>query len=417
MGYTKRVVERQLDDALAVSGAVLIEGPRGCGKTSTGMQRAASVVRFDTDEQARQLARVAPQVLLAGDNPRLIDEWQLVDSIWNQVRLTVDSRQEKGTFILTGSAASTDEKTKHSGAARIMRLKMRPMTLFETGFSNGAVSLEQLLTGEGDFATTNKISFEALIDEICRGGWPAYLGLEVSKVLPALRSYIADLERTDFTLLDGRRKSAATVKRVLKALARNVGSDISIAKLTEEITLQEPVQIKSETVGDYVGVLTSLMVVENLQPWSTHLRSKDRVLGADKRYFVDPSLAVAILGASPASLLKDLNTLGFLFENLVIRDLRVFAESFGADVAQYRDSSGLEVDAIVTSPSGDWAAFEVKLGPAAIDAAAANLLKFKKRVDSAKCGEPKRLAVITTGDYSYVREDGVAVISIGTLGP
>jgi len=417
MEYTKRLVDVELENALKISGAVLLEGARACGKTATAMQFARSSANLDTDLGQRRVAETLPEIFLEGETPRLIDEWQVVKPIWNQVRRAIDTRQRKGQFILTGSAQSADDHITHSGAGRIMRIRMRPMSLFESGFSSGQVSLQSLLSEEPKISAQKEFDFRQIITEICRGGWPAYQGIDALNVQKALKSYLEDVVRSDFSSVTSVAKNSNRVRRVLKALARNVGSEISVARLASEIGSIELHGIKPSTLESYIDVLRGVMVIEDLQPWATHLRSKAIVRQSLKRYFVDPSLVAAALDATPEKLIRDLNTLGFLFENLVIRDLRVYAQSLGASVAHYRDSSGLEVDAIVEGAGSGWAAFEIKLGAHEIDKAAKNLIKLRDQVDTSKVGSPSTLGVITAGGYSYVRPDGVAVISIGTLGP
>jgi len=417
MEYRKRIVDEQLSQALRASGAVLLEGARACGKTVTAMQLAKSHANLDTDLAQRRLAETLPAIFLEGETPRLIDEWQVVKSIWNQVRRAVDERQLKGQFILTGSAQSADDQITHSGAGRIMRIRMRPMSLFESGFSNGQVSLASLLSDQPEISARNEFEFVQIVDEICRGGWPAFQGVDVVEAQAALKSYLEDVVRSDFSSVTAIAKDSNRVRRVLKALARNVGSEISVARLASEVGSIELHGIKPSTLESYIEVLRGVMVIEDLQPWATHLRSKAIVRQSLKRYFVDPSLVVAALEATPEKLIRDLNTLGFLFENLVIRDLRVYAQSLRGRVAHYRDSSGLEVDVIVEAADGAWAAFEIKLGDYEIDKAAKNLLKLRDQVDKSKVGAPLTLGVITAGGHSYRRSDGVAVISIGTLGP
>lgn len=416
MKYSKRVVDKEIQVALQAAGAVLLEGPRACGKTSTGKHFSKSNISLDTDENAITLANLDPEAALSGENPKLVDEWQLVPKLWNNVRKLCDDLQRKGLFILTGSVTLPEDGKRHTGAGRFMRIKMRPMSLFESGHSDGSVSLSGLLEANYKISSTTGLEFSEILDPLCRGGWPALHSIPLTEALKMNRSYVADISNERF-VFEETRASSTRIAKLLKALARNVGSETSIAKLTDELTSQEAETLKRTTVDSYIEKLKQIMVVENLEAWSTHLRSKDLIRQADKRYFVDPSLAIAALGASPEKLLQDLNTTGFLFENLVVRDLRIYAQAMEGTVHHYRDASGLEVDAIVTNLDGRWAAFEIKLNPTSIESAARSLLKLKERVDTDKAGEPTSLSVITTGKYSYIRNDGISVISIGTLGP
>lgn len=411
-----RIIENELIQALAVSGAVLIEGPRGSGKTHTGKQFSQSQVKLDTDRQALELAALNPKKLLEGETPRLIDEWQLAENIWNHVRESVDDSQLKGQFILTGSMHLQDNNTRHVGAARIMRITMRTLTLFESGNSTGEVSLSQIISG-GEISGSSTLSLENIIELICRGGFPSYINADIKAVLQAMKSYLSDVIRADFAIATGQHKNTNRIERIIRSLARNVGSEISTEKLSRELSIQDSITIKAETLEIYFQVLRDLHIIEDLKPWAPHLRSSYVVRKSAKRYFSDPGLAVAALGATPQTLMNDLETLGFLFENLVVRDLRVYAQALGANVTHYRDSGGLEVDAIVQLDSNQWAAFEIKLNPNSIDEAVKKLLIFKKRIDTSKVGEPRILGVITGGKYSYMREDGIAVIAIGNLCP
>lgn len=416
MNYLPRIAEKRIQRALATVGAVLIEGPRACGKTSTALSICGSSVRFDTNANARELALLSPSLLLDGESPRLIDEWQLVPEIWNHVRAEVDSRGTPGQFILAGSAAPQDDATRHVGAGRILRVSMRPLSLAESGFSTAGISFAQLIH-EADFEPqeTDR-SIRDVIDEMCRGGWPALRALDAHDAIEVNSSYLEDMARADFSAVAGPRRKVETVRKIFGALARNTGSEISLSKLAAEVSMGST-PMKAETFAAYESVLRALHIVDNVTAWTPHLRSRDKVRQTEKRYFVDPSLAIAQIGANPAALLSDLNTLGFLFENLVMRDLRIYAEAADATVEHYRDSDGLEIDAIVTTRNGGWSAFEVKLGDFAVDSAAQNLLRLTERVDTARMGAPKFLGVVTSGRYSYRRPDGVCVIGIGTLGP
>ena len=407
--YRPRIADQELRRRLGAAGAVVIEGPKACGKTATARQAAASEVLLDVDANARRAAAIDPALVLAGTAPRLIDEWQIAPAIWNHVRRAVDDRARPGQFILTGSAAPADDVTRHTGAGRLTRLRLRPMSLFETGRSSGAVSLLGLLAGRAPRSAEADLPIRDLAEQVCVGGWPGNLHRSTGQALQANRAYLDEIRRVDVGRVDGTRRDPAKVGDFLRSFARNVGTYAAAATMAADLN--------DHTADAYLTALERLMIVEDQPAWTPHLRSRSRLRGAAKRHFVDPSLAVAALRADPDRLLRDLAWLGFLFESLVIRDLRVYAGSGDAEVLQYRDNTGLEVDAVVQAAGGAWAAFEVKLGAGMIDAAAAALLRFAARVDTARSGAPAALAVIVPAGYGYVRPDGVGVIPIGALGP
>jgi uncharacterized protein len=414
MSYQPRIVDAELLTSLASAGAVLIEGPKACGKTETARRAARSEVLLDVDERARLAAAVDPSLVLEGAEPRLIDEWQREPEIWNHVRRAVDDRGGSGHFILTGSSVPPDEETHHVGAGRFIRLRIRPMTLAESGQSAGTVSLAALLAGDTARAPDPGLTVRRIADLVCVGGWPGGLGMTVAQVQRLLRGYVAEIARADVQRVDGVRRDPQTVGRLLRSLARNVGTPASINRLRADVNGTDG-NLKSETVSSYLDALARLMITENLPAWAPSLRSRTRLRAAAVRHFVDPSLAVASVRATPERLLGDLRWLGLLFENLVVRDLRVYAQAIDAKVFAYRDEAGLEADAVIEMPDGRWAAFEVKLGLGEVDAAAEHLLRLKGRVDTVATGEPIALAVITATGFGYVRDDGVAVIPIGAL--
>lgn len=409
-------MDSELSARLSAVGAVVIEGPKACGKTATARQVAASEVLLDIDANARQAIAVDPSLVLEGPTPRLLDEWQLEPAIWNHIRRTIDDRSEPGQFILTGSAVPADDLTRHTGAGRITRLRMRPMSLFETARSTGAISLADLLEGDIRPCPDPGLTVADLAREIAVGGWPGLRGLAVADALLAVRDYLEEIARVDIGRVENRRHDPARVLRLLTSLARNVATHAAATTLARDTGGSET-SLKDDTVREYLGALERLMVVEDQPAWAPHLRSRRRLRVAPKRHFVDPSLAVAALRATPDRLLGDLRWLGFLFESLVVRDLRVYAQASGALVSQYRDDGGLEVDAIVEAGDGRWMAFEVKLGQSQVDEAAASLTRFAERVDTAGGDGPMVLGVIIASGYGYRREDGVAVIPIGALGP
>lgn len=416
MAYSPRIMDAQLKEALGVLGAVVIEGPRACGKTSTALQFSNSSVLFDTDENAKELANQSPQSLLEGETPRLFDEWQLAPVIWNHVRRAVDERQRKGQFILTGSAMVPPDKNRHPGTGRFIRLKMRPMSLFESGLSDGSVSLAELLRGDPPTAAMGTLSLKDLIDVLCRGGWPGFADYPVKQSLAANRAYLDDVLDHDFSSIRQTR-NPTRVGKVVKSLARHVSTEVSLRRITSDVIGDGSEAIKPDTISDYLDTLRQMMIIENVGPWAGHLRSRAVLRKSEKRYFVDPSLAVAALDATPQKLLADLKTVGFLFENLVVRDLLIYAGALDATLSHYRDSDSREVDVIVSAPGGQHLAIEIKLGNVSVDQAAKNLLRFRDNLADPEERNSMHLVVITSGTASYQRQDGVNVVSIAHLGP
>lgn len=415
--YRARIADAELRQHLDRAGAILIEGPKACGKTETARQAAASEVLLDIDEQARAAVAVDPGLVLAGDTPRLIDEWQIEPAIWNHIRRAVDERRQPGQFILAGSAVPADDATRHSGAGRISRLRMRPMSLFESGVSSGSISLSRLLEGEKATAEDRGVVLKTIAEAIARGGWPALQEMPVENAASRISDYLEDVCRTDINQVDGVHRDPARVARLLKSLARNVATHAAVTTLAADTAGSGDVPLKKHTVAEYLSALERLFVVENQPPWEPHLRSRSILRKSPKRHFVDPSLAVAAMGAGPEAILRDLNLFGFLFESLVVRDLRVYSQAARGEVRQFRDNKGLEVDAIVES-GGRWGAFEIKLGGEKhLAAAAANLLKFAGEIDTRRSGKPAVLGVIVAGGYGYTRDDGVQVIPVAELGP
>ncbi|MFT7553178.1 MAG: putative AAA+ superfamily ATPase [Rhodothermales bacterium] len=392
------------------------EGPKACGKTETGMQQARSTVRLDADEAARQAARVAPEIVLAGEVPRLIDEWQIEPSIWNHVRRAIDERKARGLFILAGSAVPADDIVRHTGAGRISRLRMRTMSLYESGWSSGHISFSQIFRGESIQATDHSVPIGDVLSWICRGGWPATIGEEDTDAFQYVRDYLDEIRRADIRRVDGVDRDPVRVERVIRSYARHIATYASVATISADAAGAD-VEPHPETVSDYLQALDRLMITEDQPAWAPHLRSRSRLRSAPKRHFVDPSLAVAAMRATPQSLLADLRLAGFLFESLVVRDLRIFAQATDARVLQYRDNTGLEVDAVVEHADGRWAAFEVKLGSSYIEEAADTLLRFADRIDTSRVGLPTALAVVVPGGYGYRRPDGVSVLPLAAMGP
>lgn len=416
MKYRARVVDSELKTLLKFSGAVLIEGPKAVGKTETANRLAKSRVYLDIDKDAQTLAKIDPALLLTGPAPLLIDEWQMVPEIWNHVRREVDHRQIFGQFILTGSATPADDMTRHSGAGRFSRLRMRPMTLYEMGQSSGDISIAALFGGDEPKATDSGMTLKNLIDRICIGGWPNFIVLDVNEAMEVMRSYLNEIIRTDIFLLSGKTHDPVRLERVIQSLARNIGTAVRVETIVKDTSGSEG-QIDRQTITRYLHTLEQLMITEDLPAWKPELRSRASLRTTSTRYFVDPSLAVAALKASPGKLMKDPKFLGFLFESLVVRDLRVFMQNLGGTLSHYRDSEDLEVDVILENDEDKWAAIEVKLGSGQVDEAAANLLKFVAKVNTDRLGSPTFLAVITATGYGYKRQDGVYVLPIGSLKP
>lgn len=416
--YLPRLADDELAARLARASTVLIEGPKACGKTATAKRIARSEVCFDVDANARLAASIEPQALLEGETPRLFDEWQVVPEIWNHVRRASDQRSGRGKYILTGSAAPTDDIARHSGAGRISRLRMRTMSLFEQGHANGKVSLRGLLNGEAISAGEPGLTVSDIVELICRGGWPGTVGDSLNEAMGFVRDYIDELRRTDVESVEGIRHDPASVLRLMQSLARNTATEVKLATLARDVSGSGE-NVQGRTVAGYMEALRKLFVVEELPPFSPHLRSRSRLRQAPRQHFTDPSIAVAAIRSNPRQLRADFEYLGLLFESLVVRDLRIHAAPRDAELTQYRDNTGLEIDAVVQTAAGAWMPVEVKLGNAksVIDAAAATLLKFAGRVDTAKMGEPANLLVVTATGYAYRRPDGVSVAPIGALGP
>jgi predicted AAA+ superfamily ATPase len=413
--YKSRVVDAELDRKLGSVGAVLIEGARGCGKTTTALTRAGSVVRLDVEDALREAGMVAPQVLLPGARPRLLDEWQLVRGLWNHVKVAVDESAQKGQFILTGSAVPPDDSVRQPASTRFARIRMRPMSLAESGHSSRIVSLAALFAGTAEQGPDHGFDIAALADRIAVGGWPALVDGTPTQAMTALRGYLDDVSRVDLQRLDKIRRDPVNVGRVIRSIARNLSTAASATAIGQDVAGPDDA-VDRHTVVDYVGALSRVFVVEDLLAWSPAVRSRSVLRKAVRRHFVDPSLAMAALGVAPSRLILDTKTLGFLFESLAIRDLRIYAQGLDeADVLYYQDDTGLEADAIVQLHDGRWAAFEVKLGQNQIDEAAKNLITVAERVDPNVHGRPAALGVITGWGAAHRRNDGVWVIPISSF--
>lgn len=419
--YRKRVADSILERKLEGKGAVLIEGPKWCGKTTTAEQHVKSVLYMDDPKNIEQnivMSELNPNQLLKGAVPRLIDEWQIAPKLWDAIRFEVDHRGELGLFILTGSAVPVDsKKITHSGTGRFAWLTMRPMSLFESGDSNGTVSLKALFDGETEVEADSNLDIEHLAFLVCRGGWPQAVNMRDEIALYQAMDYYDAVINSDINRADNVQKNPAFVRRLMRSYARNQGSQVPNTVLAKDIANNDNTSINAETVASYLSALRKIFVVEDMPAWNPNLRSKTAIRTSDTRYFVDPSIAVAALGLGPNDLIKDLKTFGFLFESLCIRDLRVFADALNGEVFHYRDKDGLECDAVVHLRNGKYGLIEIKLGGAKLIEEGANSLKsIKAKIDTSKMNNPSFLMVLTgVGDYAYCRKDGVFVVPIGCL--
>ena len=414
--YLPRVVDAQIEAGLRALPTVVLEGPRACGKTSTGRRHSRSEVMLGASLSARLAAQVDPAGLLAGPEPRLVDEWQLVPEVWNQARAAADDSRRKGRFILTGSASPADDITRHTGTGRVTRIRMRPMSLFESGLASGEVSVGGLFAEGAGGVVESSVGLRELAEAACRGGWPASVDDDLATAQDYAASHLEETCRADIPQLEGPKRDPSGVERLLRSLARNVATEASERTLAADTGGERP--LDRRTVGAYLDALRRLFVVEDQPAWSVGLRSRARLRQSPKRHLADPSLSAAALHAGPDRLTGDLSTFGLLFESLAVRDLRVYAQAARARLFHYRDSSGLEVDAIIERSDGAWIAAEIKLGGEdAIDAAAASLLKLRSVVDDGDVGAPEDLVVVTAAGYGYRRDDGVLVAPLATFGP
>ncbi|MDO4798942.1 MAG: DUF4143 domain-containing protein [Bacillota bacterium] len=418
--YWPRIIDRQISEYLSTFGAVCIEGPKWCGKTWSARFHSSSEVLIGDPHnnfQNRKLAELSPSLVLEGDAPRLIDEWQEVPTIWDAVRYEVDRRGEPGQFLLTGSATPNHKGIMHSGAGRIARLRMHPMSLFESRDSSGKVSLRALLDGAISPVVTGEVELVKLLHLIVRGGWPAGIGRSPQSAPLLAKQYIDAVLEDDIFRMDGVPRDSKKMRLLLRSLARNESTTVSNRKLQQDIRERDEEALHVNTVAEYLDIFERLFLTANLPPFATKVRSALRVKQSEKRRFVDPSLACSLLNLTPEALWNDLETAGFLFESLCSRDLKIYAESIGGTLYHYRDYEGNEIDAVIEMPSGDWYAFEIKLGANQIDSAAETLLKLRNRIAMDRDGRPpKRLFVICgLSNAVYQREDGVVVVPITAL--
>lgn len=419
--YRKRIADQILQRKLQGKGAVLIEGPKWCGKTTTAEQTAKSFLYMNDPKTMRQnlsMAEIDPGRLLQGKTPRLIDEWQLAPKLWDAVRFEVDHRHDLGQFILTGSAVppETDE-IKHSGTGRVSWLTMRTMSLFESGESSGEVSLQELFAAPEKISGTASSDIERIAFFVCRGGWPQAIDMERELALDQAIDYYDGVVHSDINRADNVNKNPERVKRLMRSFARMQGAQAPNSAIGEDIRVNDDGSINEETVGRYIDALKKIFVVEDMPAWNPNLRSKTAIRTSDTRYYTDPSIAAAALGLGPDDLLADLNTFGLLYETLAVRDLRVYAESLGGQVYHYRDKDGLECDAVVHLRNGAYGLIEIKLGgDKLIEEGVRTLQALAGKIDTGKMKAPSFLMVLTgVGDYAYRRHDGVYIVPIATL--
>lgn len=419
--YKKRIVDEILLKKLKGKGAVLIQGPKWCGKTTTAERFSNSILYMadpSTKNQNISLASLNPNLLLEGNAPRLIDEWQIAPKLWDAIRFEVDHRDEMGQFILTGSAVSADMKdVTHTGTGRFSWLTMRPMSLYESSESNGSVSLMDLFNNEKKINGLNELSLEDIAYLCCRGGWPKSVSMEKDIALEQPFDYYDAVVNSDISRVDNVNRNPERVKNFMRSYARNIGSQASNETLKNDMINNDSFSLDSDTIFSYVNALKRIFVIEEAPAWNPNLRSKTAIRTSDTRYFVDPSLAVASLGIGPNDLINDLNTFGLIFESLCIRDLRIYAESINGSVYHYRDSLDLECDAVIHLRNGMYGLIEIKLGgDELIEEGVKNLIKLKDKIDIIKMKNPSFLMVLTAvGKYAYQREDSVYIVPIGCL--
>lgn len=417
--YRSRIADKILLDKLEAKGAVLIEGAKWCGKTTTANQVAKSSIFMQDPakrDQYLKMAELNPSLLLEGETPHLIDEWQLAPQLWDAVRYEVDRRDEFNQFILTGSAVPIhDRTTSHTGTGRISRMVMRPMSLFESGESNGSVSLGELFCEQKDIAAKSLIDIHQAAYLICRGGWPKALDQTDRIALRQAIDYYDAVVESDSSAVDGVDRNPQRVKLLMRSFSRFIASDAKLTHIRNDMITNDSDSLDEDTIFSYINALKRIFVVEDLPAWSPNLRSKTAIRTSDTRHFVDPSIAAAALGIGPDDLLNDLKTMGLFFESMCIRDLRIFSEALDGSVYHYRDKTGLECDAVVHLRNGSYALIEVKLGGKEIDIAADNLLRLKSRIDTDRMKAPSFLMVLTGTEFAYRREDGVFVVPLGCL--
>lgn len=419
--YKQRIADKLLERKLAGKGAVLIEGPKWCGKTTTAEQHAKSLLYMTESgkiEQHLQLARLNPALLLEGKKPRLIDEWQVAPSLWDSIRFESDHSSSLGLFILTGSAVPADlSQVVHTGTGRIGWLRMRPMSLWESEDSTGEVSLEELFTTPALIKGTSDINLEKIAFLTCRGGWPLAVNMKSDIALDQAFDYVDAVEKRDVSLADGVNRDPSRTHRLLRSYARHQGSQANYATIKADLQANESESFSEETIASYINALKKIFVIEDSEAWNPNLRSKSAIRTSDTRYFSDPSIATAALGLGPSDLINDLNTFGLIFETLCVRDLRVYAEALNGKVYHFRDKNGLECDAVIHLRNGSYGLVEIKIGgDNLIEEGAKTLKVLAGKIDLDRMKSPSFLMVLTAvGTYAYRREDGVYVVPVGCL--
>lgn len=419
--YRNRIADTILKRKLEGKGAVVIEGPKWCGKTTTAEQIAKSVLYMDDPANKAQnitISETNPKQLLRGETPRLIDEWQIAPKLWDTIRFEVDHRGELGQFVLTGSAVPADtHEITHSGTGRFTWLMMRPMSLYESGESNGTVSLKEMFEGNETIEGYANLTFERLAFVVCRGGWPQAIDMRDEIALDQAIDYYTAVVHSDINRADNIEKNPERVKRLMRSYARNQGSQVPNTVLVKDVANNDETSINEETVATYLKALRKIFVIEDMPAWNPNLRSKTAIRSSDTRYYIDPSIAVAALGLGPDDLISDLHTFGFLFETLCIRDLRIYADSISGEVYHYRDKDGQECDAVIHLRNGKYGLIEIKLGgDTLIEEGARNLKAMEAKIDTDKMNTPSFLMVLTgVGNYAYRRKDGVFVVPISSL--
>ena len=421
MNYIKRVTDDIISEKLDGLGGLVIVGPKWCGKTSSAEQFSKSEVYLDDSEHGYnniQVALLNPSILLSGETPRLIDEWQLAPILFDAARREIDKRNASGQFIFTGSATPPIMQTKHTGTGRFSYVRMYPMSLYESGESNGSVSLADLFSGKPNLETASSLTIENLVFSILRGGWPGTIRMNDKAALSVAKDYLYSLENNEWLYSTDKRvkRNSEKIRALIRSYARNVATTVSIETVMADI-LDMGGTISRATIDSYIRELQNIFVIDDQPAWSVSLRSRTPLRQSPKRHLVDPSLAAAAIGATQEKLLKDANTLGYLFESLCVRDMRVYATANNATISHYRDKTDLEADIIVERADGSWGAIEVKLGSIQEDVAAKNLKNLAARIDKSKCGEPSFLAILTGGKYPYKRKDDIYVIPIGCMAP
>ena len=419
--YKSRIADNMLKEQLQAAGGVVVEGPKWCGKTTTAEQVAGSVLYLDNPQKRKDYSLLAennPSVLLEGETPRLLDEWQLAPQLWDAARFVVDRRKDRGQFIFTGSAVPADKsKISHSGVGRFAWLTMRTMSLWESEESNGEISLQKLFEGDVKASVAPDQSLEEIAYILCRGGWPGVIGLDRQVALKQAANYVAAVCKSDISRVDGVNRDATFTRRLLRCLARHQGGQVSVGTIHADLTNANKETMSENTIVSYLSVLKKIFVIEDMPAWNPNLRSKTAIRTSDTRYFVDPSVATAALGIGPKDLMNDLNTFGLLFETMAVRDLRVYADSLDGEVFHYRDSNGLECDAVVHLRDGRYGLVEIKLGgETLIEEGAKTLKKLSDKIDTDRMRKPSFAMVLTaTGSYAYKRPDDVWIVPIGCL--